>query len=116
MQDVLGGDGLAADARIGEGHVLGDAGVEVVADHQHVQMLVHRIDRVGSGGIGGGGQHVRRAAGADDIGSMAAARAFGVIGVNRPAFEGGQGILDETGFVERVGMNRHLHVVAFGDI
>jgi hypothetical protein len=26
VEDVLGGDGLAADARLGEGHVLGDAG------------------------------------------------------------------------------------------
>jgi hypothetical protein len=26
VQDVLGGDGLAADAAFGEGHVLGDAG------------------------------------------------------------------------------------------
>ena len=32
-----GGDGFAADAAFGEGHVLGNARVEVVADHQHVQ-------------------------------------------------------------------------------
>ncbi len=52
VQDVLGGDGLAADARFGEGHVLGDARVEVVADHQHVQVLVDRVDRVGPGRVG----------------------------------------------------------------
>ena len=46
VQDVLGGDGLAADARLGEGHVLGDRRVEVVADHQHVEVLVDGVDRV----------------------------------------------------------------------
>ena len=29
-----------ADAALGEGDVLGDARVEVMADHQHVEMLV----------------------------------------------------------------------------
>ena len=33
MQDVFGGDGLATDAAFGEGHVFGDARVEVMADH-----------------------------------------------------------------------------------
>ena len=41
MQDILGGDGLAADARLGKGHVLGDARVQVMADHQHIEMLIH---------------------------------------------------------------------------
>jgi predicted RNA binding protein with dsRBD fold (UPF0201 family) len=31
------------DAALGEGDVLGDARVEVVADHQHVEMLVDRV-------------------------------------------------------------------------
>ncbi len=43
VQDVLGRDGLAADAALGEGHVLGDRAVEVVADHEHVEMLVQRV-------------------------------------------------------------------------
>ena len=35
-----GGDGLAADAALGEGQVFGDGGVEVVAHHQHVDVFV----------------------------------------------------------------------------
>lgn len=34
VRDVLGGDGLLADAALGEGHVLGDRRVEAVADHE----------------------------------------------------------------------------------
>jgi hypothetical protein len=36
---------LAADAALGERDVLGDARVEVMAHHQHVEMLVDRVDR-----------------------------------------------------------------------
>ena len=37
-------DGLATDARLGELHVLDDVLVEMVADHEHVEVLVHRVD------------------------------------------------------------------------
>src|SRR5690606_10036640 len=58
MQDVLGGDGLAADAALGEGHVLGNARVQVVADHQHVQVLVDGVAGERTGRVGRGGQYV----------------------------------------------------------
>ena len=115
VQNVLGRDRFAADAAFGEGHVLGQILVEMMADHQHVEMLVERVDGVGPRGIGGTGQHVRLAADADDVRRMAAAGAFGVIGVNRAAFERRDRRLDEARFVERVGVDRHLHVVLLGD-
>ena len=58
VEDVLGGDGLPADAGLREGYVLGDGGVQVMAHHEHVQMLVDRVDRVRPGRIGGAGQDV----------------------------------------------------------
>ena len=96
MQDVLGGDGLAADAAFGEGDVLGDLRIEMMAHHQHVEMLVERVDRVGPRRVGRGRQHVGLAADADDVGRMAAARAFGVEGVDGAALEGGDRVLDEA--------------------
>ena len=47
MQNVFGGDGLLADPALGKGHVLGDILVEVVADHQHIQIRVVEYQRVG---------------------------------------------------------------------
>ena len=41
----------AADAALGEGHVLGDGRVQVVAHHQHVQVFVDGIDGVGRVGL-----------------------------------------------------------------
>ena len=62
MQDVLGGDRLAADPAFGEGDILGDARVEMMAHHQHVEMLVDGVDRKRAGGIGRRGQHIRQPA------------------------------------------------------
>ena len=48
-------------------------------------------------------------------GRVPAAGAFGVVGVNRPAFERRDGVFDEAGLVEGVGMDRDLNVELFGD-
>ena len=45
----------------------------------------------------------------DDVGRVAAARPLGVIGVDGPAGDGGEGGLDETGLVEGVGVDGGLH-------
>ena len=115
VQHVLGGDRLAPDPALGERQVLGDARVEVMADHQHVEVLVDRVDGVGHGRVGRRRQHVRQARDLDDVGRVAAARAFGVEGGDGAALERGDRVLDEARFVERVGVDRHLDVVALGD-
>ncbi len=53
MQNVLGRDRLLADAAFGEGEVLGNALVEVMADHQHIEMFVERVLRIGPRRVGG---------------------------------------------------------------
>src|SRR5439155_20480045 len=89
VQDVLGGDGLAPDAALGEGDVLGDVGVEVVTHHQHVEMLLQRVHRERARRVGGGRQHVPQARDLDDVGRVPAAGALGVEGVDGAALEGG---------------------------
>ena len=115
VQDVLGGDGFAADAGFGEGDVLGDGGVEVVADHEHVEVFVEGVGGVGAGGVGAAGEDVGEAGDLDDVGGVAAAGAFGVEGVDGAALEGGDGVLDEAAFVEGVGVDHDLDVEAVGD-
>ena len=89
--------------------------IEVMADHQHVEMLVDRVDREGHRRVGRGGDDVGEAGQLDDVGRMAAAGALGVEGVDRAALEGGDGVLDEAALVQRVGVDHHLHVHAVGD-
>ena len=95
--------------------IFGNRRAQVMADHEHVEMLVERVDGEGHGGVGGGGQAIGLAADLNNVRGVAAARAFGVVGVNGAAFEGGDGILHEAGFVQRVGVDGDLHVVFFGD-
>ena len=114
VQDVLGGDGLAPDAALGEGQVLGDRRVEVMAHHQHVQVLVERVDGVGPRRVGARRQHVGLAHDLHDVGRVAAAGAFAVEGVDGAALEGRDAVLDEAALVERVGVDRDLRVGDLG--
>ena len=114
VQDVLGGNRFLADAALGKRDVFRDAGVEVMAHHQHVQMLVERVDGVGPRRVGRRRQHVRLAAHLDDVRRVAAAGAFGVIGVDHAALERLDRGFDEAGLVQRVGVDRDLRVGPVG--
>jgi hypothetical protein len=115
MENVLGGDSFTSNAAFGKGHILGQVRIEVVADHQHVQVLVQRVDRVRARRVSGTGQDIGFAANANDIRSMAAAGAFGMVSVNRAAFNRGDSCFEKTRFVERIGVNGHLHILFVGD-
>ena len=91
----------------------GIARVEVVADHQHVEMLVDGVDRVGPRRVGRRGQHVRQRRTTLMMSGAWPPPAPSVwIGVDGAALEGGERVLDEAGLVQRVGVDRHLHVDA----
>ena len=45
VQDIFGGDRLATDPALGKRHVLWHVRVEVMTDHEHVEMLVERVHR-----------------------------------------------------------------------
>ena len=110
VEHVLGGDRLAADPRLGERDVLGHAGVQVVADHDHVEVLVERVQRVGVRRVRRGRQAVRLAGDADDVRRVAAAGALRVVRVDRAAADRVHRVLEEAGLVQRVGVDLHLHV------
>ena len=114
MQDILGRDGFAPDAAFGEGHILGHLAIEVVADHQHVEMFFDGIHRVGHGGVGGRGQDVLAGHHLDDIGRVAAACPFGMEGMDRAPPDRGQRVFDKAAFVQRIGMDHHLNIHRIG--
>jgi len=86
-----------------------------MAHHDHVQVLVQGVPGEGPGGIRAGGEHVGVFDDGDDVRGVAAAGAFGVVGVDGPVFEGRDGRLDEAGFVEGVGVDEALDVVFVAD-
>ena len=86
VQDVLGRHRRRPDPRLGEGQVLGDGGVQVVADHQHVEVLVEGVARCsGRVGLVEDGSTFGCDGDRDDVGRVAAAGALGVVRVDRPA-------------------------------
>ena len=52
MQDILCRNSLLPDATFGKGHIFRNFRIQMVADHQHIQMFVYRIDRKGTGWVG----------------------------------------------------------------
>jgi hypothetical protein len=112
VQDVLGGDGLAPDARFGEGHVLGDRRVEVVADHQHVEVLVERVDGVGRVGLVDDGSTLAWPTAAMMSGAWPPpAPSVWKVWMVRP-LKAASVSLRGSRLVQRVGVQRDLHVHA----
>ena len=68
----------------------------MVAHHQHVHVFVQRVDGVRARGVGGGGQHIGLAHHFQNVWRMAAARAFGVEGVDGAAFERRNGVFHKS--------------------
>ena len=93
----------------------GIVGFEVMAHHGHVEVLVEGVDGVGIGRVGRGRQAIDLAGDPDDVRRVAAAGALGVIHVDGAAADGGERILQEPAFVQRVGVQLHLEVELVGD-
>ena len=106
VQNILRGDGLRADARLGEGDVLGDGLVEVMTHHQHVEVFVHGVLGEGPRRAGGRGKHLLLAADLDDVRRVPTPRALGVVRVDGTSLERLHGLLHAARLVERVGVNR----------
>lgn len=106
---------LGRDPALGEGQVLRHRRVEVVAHHEHVEVLVEGVDRVRAGRVGRRGQEVRQPGDLDDVRRVPAAGALGVVGVDRPAGHCVHSGLQEPGLVEGVGVDRHLHAGFVGN-
>ena len=64
----------------GKGEIFRDRRVEMVADHQHIEMLVDRIHREGARRIGRGGNDVGKPRHLHDVRRMTAAGALGMKG------------------------------------
>ena len=74
VQQVLGGDRRRPDPALRERQVLRHRRVEVVADHEHVEVLVERVHGVRPGRVRRRRQHVRVRGDRDDVRRVPAAR------------------------------------------
>ena len=86
-----------------------------MADHEHVEVLLDGVHRERTRGIGRRRQRIRQPGHLDDVRRMSAAGALGMVSVDGSAVDRANGVLDESGLVDRVGVNRDLHVELVGD-
>src|SRR5512146_2300854 len=115
MQDVLSGNCLLANTAFGEGHILRNATVKVMGNHDHIESFLGGVHGVGSCRARGRWDNLALPAHSDDVRSVPAAGAFGVKAVNSSALEGGDCIFDKAALVQRVGVDKNLHVHVIRD-
>lgn len=108
VQAALGRDCLATDTTLGKVHILGQILVQMVADHEHVNVLVERVLGEGKRRCGTGGQNVGLATDSDNVGCVTASSSFGVVGVNRASVNGAYSRLHKSGFVQGISVNSGL--------
>ena len=93
VQDVFGRNGLCADAAVREGDVLGDVLGQMVAGHDHVEMLVDSVAGVRFSRIGAAGNDVGMLDERYHVRSVATTRTLDVVGVDSsPAKRGGSSL------------------------
>src|SRR5258708_38276830 len=85
--------------------------IDMVADRKHITVLSQGIARKGTRGIRRRGQNVAIGGDTYNIGRVPTASALGVIGVDRAPSDGRDGIFDESGLVDGVGVDRNLHII-----
>ena len=88
----------------------------MVADHQHVHMLIERVDGVGHGWVGRARQKVGLADHPQNIRRMSAACALGVKGAQRTAFGSCNCVFNKSRFIQGVGVNGNLRVGCIGNV
>ena len=111
VQRALGGHRGRVDPLPGGVDVLADVRRPPVHGQDHRQVLGRGGPAVGDGGSGRGAHHVRLAGDPDQVGDVAAAGPLHVVGVDRPAADGLDGVLELARLVQAVGVQAHRHVM-----
>ena len=116
VENVFSCNGLRADSGIREGNVLGNTFVQMMAYHQHIQMLIDGVDGERHCRICGRRENVGERGCPDDVRSVSAAGALCVVGMDRAAGNGVQCVLHASAFVQGICMDCHLYVIVVGYI
>ena len=111
MEYILCCDGLRTDSGISKSNVFRNLFVQVMAYHQHVQMLVQCVDGVRHSRVCGRRKYVWSCCSTDDIRCMAAACAFCMICMDGSSCDSCKSIFYAAAFIQSICMNRNLNVV-----
>mmetsp|Transcript_19164 Transcript_19164/g.47716 ORF Transcript_19164/g.47716 Transcript_19164/m.47716 type:complete len:242 (-) Transcript_19164:161-886(-) len=114
VQNILCGNGFRSNATLGKRHVLGNARIQVVTNHEHVKMLVHGVDGKWTCGVGRRWKYVGLLHNFNNIGSVSTACSFCVVGVDGSSLHGRNTVVDKATLVECVGVDGNRDIVLIG--
>jgi len=98
-----------------ERQVFGNAAVEVVGHHDHIEGLFERVRGVRACRARRSRNDVCETTDLNNVRCVASAGAFGMERVNGSAFECGNRVFDKAAFVQRIGVDQDLDVHVVGD-
>ena len=116
VKHILRRDRLRSNTGICKCNILRNVFIEMVANHQHIEMLIERILRKWHCRICRGRKHIRSGSCADDIRGMTATCALGMIGVDCSPINRSERILNASTLVQRIRMNCDLNIILVCDI
>ena len=112
VQHILCRNRLRTDTAVGKSHIFFVIFIQVMAHHQHIQMLVNSVAGKWHGRIGRRWQHIFTGCCPYDIRCMTAAGTFCMVSMNRSSLEGRHSILYKSPFVQSICMDGYLHIIA----
>ena len=98
---------ITTNTGFSESHIFRNGRIEMVTNHQHIEMFIYGIDGVRTCRVGRRWQHIGLPTGFDDIGRMATTRTFRVIGMNRAITNRCQRVFHKSTFIQGIGMDRN---------
>src|SRR5215469_11975539 len=98
MENILCRDRFLPDAAFSECEIFGNAPIEMVCNHHHVECLFQRIHGIRARRTGRSWHYVWRTAYFNDVGRMSPTRALAVKRVDRPTFESRNRVFDKAAF------------------
>ncbi|MCY1244665.1 hypothetical protein D3C80_1008680 [compost metagenome] len=116
MKYVLGRNSFSSDAGLCESHIFRNFRTQVMADHQHIQMLIHGIDRIGTGRVCRRGKYIFFTRCCDNIRCVPSTSTLCMEAVNSPALHRCEGVFYKTAFVKCIAMESNLNVFFVSNI
>ena len=111
VQHVLCPDCFRTDSGVCESNVFRNALVQMMAYHQHIQVLVQCVHCERHSWVCGRWQYIRSGSRFDDVRSMSAACTFCMISVDSSSCESFQCVFNASAFVQCICMDRNLHII-----
>ena len=116
MENIFCGNGFRTDPGICKSYVFWDPLIQMVANHQHVQMLIQSIYCIRHGRVSRRGKYVGSCRCPDNVRGMAAAGAFCMVCMDSPSCNSYQSIFHTAAFVKSICMDGYLDVIVVGHV